>query len=78
MDKFGEKRVVDTRESGRDMLLGAAADFSIYTAITEAGFCGLAVGAAFAGLRPVCEFMTFNFAMQASSGIATAWRRDMG
>lgn len=35
------------------------------TPITEAGFCGLAVGAAFAGLRPVMEFMTFNFAMQA-------------
>lgn len=29
------------------------------------GFTGLAVGAAFAGLRPVCEFMTFNFSMQA-------------
>lgn len=29
------------------------------------GFAGLAVGAAFAGLRPICEFMTFNFAMQA-------------
>lgn len=37
---------------------------SLTTAITEAGFCGIAVGAAFAGLRPVCEFMTFNFAMQ--------------
>lgn len=36
-------------------------------AITEAGFCGIAVGAAFAGLRPVCEFMTFNFAMQEST-----------
>ena len=35
------------------------------TPITEAGFTGLAVGAAFAGLRPVMEFMTFNFAMQA-------------
>ena len=33
--------------------------------ITEAGFCGLTVGAALAGLQPVCEFMTFNFAMQA-------------
>lgn len=29
------------------------------------GFAGIAVGAAFAGLRPVCEFMTFNFSMQA-------------
>ncbi len=33
--------------------------------ITEHGFAGLAVGAAFAGLKPVVEFMTFNFAMQA-------------
>jgi pyruvate dehydrogenase E1 component beta subunit len=35
------------------------------TPITEHGFAGLAVGAAFTGLRPVVEFMTFNFAMQA-------------
>lgn len=28
------------------------------------GFAGMAVGAALGGLRPVCEFMTFNFAMQ--------------
>ena len=35
------------------------------TPITEHGFAGLAVGAAFGGLRPVVEFMTFNFAMQA-------------
>jgi pyruvate dehydrogenase E1 component beta subunit len=35
------------------------------TPITEYGFAGLGVGAAFAGLRPVVEFMTFNFAMQA-------------
>lgn len=45
LDKFGEKRVVDTP-------------------ITEMGFTGLAVGAAMNGLVPVCEFMTFNFAMQ--------------
>lgn len=37
----------------------------IDTPITEHGFAGLAVGAAFQGLRPVVEFMTFNFAMQA-------------
>ena len=37
----------------------------IDTPITEHGFAGLGVGAAFAGLRPVVEFMTFNFAMQA-------------
>ena len=35
------------------------------TPITEMGFAGLATGAAFAGLRPIVEFMTFNFAMQA-------------
>jgi pyruvate dehydrogenase E1 component beta subunit len=35
------------------------------TPITEHGFAGLAVGAGFNGLRPVVEFMTFNFAMQA-------------
>ena len=35
------------------------------TPITEMGFAGLGVGAAFAGLRPIVEFMTFNFAMQA-------------
>lgn len=45
LDRFGEKRVVDTP-------------------ITEMGFTGLAVGAALAGLKPVVEFMTFNFAMQ--------------
>ncbi|KAE8214634.1 hypothetical protein CF327_g1974 [Tilletia walkeri] len=46
LDKFGERRVIDTP-------------------ITESGFTGLAVGAALSGLRPICEFMTFNFAMQA-------------
>ena len=37
----------------------------IDTPITEHGFTGLGVGAAFMGLRPIVEFMTFNFAMQA-------------
>ena len=35
------------------------------TPITEHGFTGIAVGSAFAGLNPIVEFMTFNFAMQA-------------
>ncbi|HUF43956.1 MAG TPA: pyruvate dehydrogenase complex E1 component subunit beta [Aestuariivirgaceae bacterium] len=39
------------------------------TPITEHGFAGLAVGAAFGGLRPIVEFMTFNFAMQAMDQI---------
>ncbi len=46
LDKFGDKRVIDTP-------------------ITEHGFTGIAVGASFGGLRPIVEFMTFNFAMQA-------------
>ena len=37
----------------------------IDTPITEHGFTGIATGAAYAGLRPIVEFMTFNFAMQA-------------
>lgn len=42
------------------------------TPITEMGFTGLAVGAAFAGLRPICEFMTFNFSMQAIDHIVNS------
>ncbi|KAF4119464.1 pyruvate dehydrogenase E1 component beta subunit [Geosmithia morbida] len=53
LDRFGEKRVIDTP-------------------ITESGFCGLAVGAALSGLNPVCEFMTFNFAMQAIDQIVNS------
>ncbi|QFR32455.1 pyruvate dehydrogenase complex E1 component subunit beta [Ancylobacter sp. TS-1] len=37
----------------------------IDTPITEHGFAGVGIGAAFAGLKPIVEFMTFNFAMQA-------------
>jgi pyruvate dehydrogenase E1 component beta subunit len=39
------------------------------TPITEHGFAGLGVGAAFGGLRPIIEFMTFNFSMQAMDQI---------
>lgn len=48
----------------RGLLRKFGASRVIDTPITEAGFCGLAVGAAFAGLRPICEFMTYNFSMQ--------------
>ncbi|XP_023311257.1 pyruvate dehydrogenase E1 component subunit beta, mitochondrial-like [Anoplophora glabripennis] len=44
----------------------------IDTPITEMGFTGIATGAAFAGLRPICEFMTFNFAMQAIDQIVNS------
>ena len=46
LDRFGEKRVVDSP-------------------ISELGFTGLCVGAAMTGLRPICEFMTFNFSILA-------------
>lgn len=48
----------------------------IDTPITEAGFCGMAVGAAMGGLRPVCEFMTFNFAMQAIDHIINSAAKE--
>jgi pyruvate dehydrogenase E1 component beta subunit len=44
----------------------------IDTPITEAGFAGIGVGAAIGGLRPVIEFMTFNFAMQAIDHIVNS------
>jgi len=45
------------------------ADRIIDTPITEHGFAGLGIGAGFAGLKPIVEFMTFNFAMQAMDQI---------
>ncbi|MDQ8728799.1 pyruvate dehydrogenase complex E1 component subunit beta [Bradyrhizobium sp. LHD-71] len=44
----------------------------IDTPITEHGFAGVGVGAAFAGLKPIVEFMTFNFAMQAIDQIVNS------
>lgn len=44
----------------------------IDTPITEHGFAGLGAGAAMAGLRPIVEFMTFNFAMQAMDQIVNS------
>ena len=44
----------------------------IDTPITEHGFAGLGVGAAFGGLKPIVEFMTFNFAMQAMDQIVNS------
>ena len=44
----------------------------IDTPITEHGFTGLAIGASFGGLRPIVEFMTFNFAMQAFDQIVNS------
>jgi len=49
----------------RDLLQEFGDKRVIDTPITEHGFAGLGVGAAMAGLKPIVEFMTFNFAMQA-------------
>jgi len=49
----------------RELLQEFGAKRVIDTPITEHGFAGLGVGAAFGGLKPIVEFMTFNFAMQA-------------
>jgi len=42
------------------------------TPITEAGFTGIGIGSAFAGLKPIVEFMTFNFALQAIDHIVNS------
>ncbi|OMJ68309.1 hypothetical protein SteCoe_34278 [Stentor coeruleus] len=42
------------------------------TPITEAGFTGIAAGASLGGLKPICEFMTFNFAMQSIDHIVNS------
>lgn len=44
----------------------------IDTPITEMGFTGLAVGASFMGLRPIVEYMTWNFALQAIDQIVNS------
>ncbi|MDB5614813.1 MAG: pdhB [Devosia sp.] len=49
----------------------------IDTPITEHGFAGLAVGAAFAGLKPIVEFMTWNFAMQAIDQIINSAAKQL-
>ncbi|MBL4615642.1 MAG: pyruvate dehydrogenase complex E1 component subunit beta, partial [Magnetovibrio sp.] len=51
------------------MLDESGEDRVIDTPITEIGFTGLATGASFAGLKPIVEFMTFNFSMQAMDHI---------
>ena len=49
----------------------------IDTPITEAGFAGIGVGAAYRGLKPVVEFMTFNFAMQAIDQIVNSAAKNL-
>jgi pyruvate dehydrogenase E1 component beta subunit len=52
-------------------------DRVVDTPITEHGFAGLAVGAAFAGLKPIVEFMTWNFAMQAIDQIINSAAKQL-
>ena len=56
----------------RDLLQEFGPKRVVDTPITEYGFAGLGVGAAFAGLKPIVEFMTFNFAMQAIDAIVNS------
>jgi pyruvate dehydrogenase E1 component beta subunit len=49
----------------------------IDTPITEHGFAGLGIGAAMAGLKPIVEFMTFNFAMQAIDQIVNSAAKQL-
>jgi pyruvate dehydrogenase E1 component beta subunit len=56
----------------RDLLQEFGARRVIDTPITEYGFAGVGVGAAMAGLKPIVEFMTFNFAMQAIDAIVNS------
>ena len=49
----------------RELLQEFGAERVVDTPITEYGFAGIGVGAAFGGLKPIVEFMTFNFALQA-------------
>ena len=73
--KWGDKRVIGRKQillylsmRAGTLICSHKQSFDLCppdTPITEMGFSGLAVGAAFNNLRPVLEFMTFNFSMQA-------------
>ena len=52
-------------------------DRVIDTPITEMGFTGLAIGAAYRGLKPIVEFMTFNFSMQAIDQIVNSAAKQL-
>lgn len=68
-DVFVMGEEVAEYEGAYKVTKGLLAEFGdkrvVDTPITEHGFAGIGVGAAYTGLRPVVEFMTFNFAMQA-------------
>lgn len=75
-DVFVMGEEVAEYEGAYKVTRGLLAEFGsrrvVDTPITEHGFAGIGVGAAFAGLRPIVEFMTFNFAMQAIDQIVNS------
>ena len=75
-DVFVMGEEVAEYEGAYKITQGLLAEFGakrvVDTPITEHGFAGVGVGAAFAGLRPVVEFMTWNFAMQAIDQIVNS------
>lgn len=72
-DVFVIGEEVGEYEGAYKITQGMLAEFGakrvVDTPITELGFAGIATGAAMAGLRPIVEFMTFNFALQAMDHI---------
>lgn len=75
-DVFVMGEEVAEYEGAYKITQGLLAEFGakriVDTPITEHGFAGVGVGAAFAGLKPVVEFMTWNFAMQAIDHIVNS------
>ncbi|RIA56506.1 pyruvate dehydrogenase complex E1 component subunit beta [Dichotomicrobium thermohalophilum] len=75
-DVFVMGEEVAEYEGAYKITQGLLAEFGakrvVDTPITEHGFAGVGVGAAFAGLRPIVEFMTWNFAMQAIDQIVNS------
>ena len=74
MQKYGAERVRDTPITEvlttpvsleKPRLAAIPGHTHSLALLSQAGFTGIATGAAMAGLKPICEFMTFNFAMQA-------------
>jgi len=75
-DVFVMGEEVAEYEGAYKITQGLLAEFGakrvVDTPITEHGFAGVGVGAAFAGLKPIVEFMTWNFAMQAIDQIVNS------
>src|SRR5262249_57288323 len=75
-EEFGMGEEVAVYQGAYKVTQGLLDEFGakrvVDTPITEYGFAGVGVGAAFAGLKPIIEFMTWNFAMQAIDHIVNS------